>query len=234
MFPFIQIFHLKIPMYGLCIASGIFFGSLLSFFLTKRENQNFYDFIVIATLTFAFAFVFAKLLYIFVSFPKSQFFKILLKTIISPKNFSGGFVFYGGLIGGIFGYIVGCKIVHLPLKNFVNIFAVAIPLIHAFGRIGCFCAGCCYGVGGFPVQLLESSLLFLLSAFLLILFLKKCQFVFLLYFFIYAVMRFFLEFLRADTERGFFLSLSTSQIISIAILIIVSIIAILHLLLRKF
>ena len=27
-----------------------------------------------------------------------------------------------------------------------------------FGRLGCFTAGCCYGIGGFPVQLVEAAI----------------------------------------------------------------------------
>ena len=65
----------------------------------------------------------------------------------SNSNLLGsGFVFYGGLFGGILGYYLGVKIAKCNFSDFVSFFVFIVPLVHGFGRIGCFCAGCCYGI----------------------------------------------------------------------------------------
>jgi len=57
---------------------------------------------------------------------------------------SGG-VFYGGLIGG-FLTVVGLMLYYkLPFWKVADAFAPAVALGQAFGRQGCFAAGCCWG-----------------------------------------------------------------------------------------
>lgn len=153
----------------------------------------------------------------------------------------GGMVFYGGFIGAsvvIYTYTKHKK--SSPKYIISDTFAVCVPLFHTFGRIGCFLGGCCYGIESrfgfvaknsiieelngirrFPTPLLESFfnlILFLLLFFLL----KKDKLsgkLFYLYLVIYPIGRFLIEFLRGDTIRGFILGLSTSQWISIVLLI---------------
>jgi phosphatidylglycerol---prolipoprotein diacylglyceryl transferase len=57
----------------------------------------------------------------------------------------GGLVFYGGLIGATIGGIVYARIRNLPIWKMADILAPSIALGYAFGRIGCFLNGCCYG-----------------------------------------------------------------------------------------
>ena len=159
-----------------------------------------------------------------------------------------GFVFYGGLIGGFLGILLYCKIYKLSCADFFDIFAVSVPLGHAFGRVGCFLSGCCYGVklpeaglftvtytpewgvpAGTPVgvpllavQLIEATCLLILYGVLEITFRKSskkglCAYV---YLFSYAILRFVLEFFRGDGARGFIFGASTSQFISILIVLI--------------
>ena len=144
----------------------------------------------------------------------------------------GGSVFYGGLLGGLAAGGIYVKKRGLP-PVFQDIAAVAIPLFHVFGRVGCFLGGCCYGIAcpvgfvytqnpipmangvrRFPVQLLEAA--FCLGLFLwLYLQLRKGRTGLLpRYLFCYSVGRFFLEFLRGDDYRGFLWGFSTSQWIS--------------------
>ena len=124
-------------------------------------------------------------------------------------------------------------------------FATVLPLGHAIGRIGCFSAGCCYGIPFdspfsvtytetlgttplgiplFPVQIVESILLVLLFSAQLVLFLRlpqKQNLPVMVYLTAYPTIRFLLEFLRGDSERGVLLGLSTSQWVSLLILIAV-------------
>ncbi|WDE97872.1 prolipoprotein diacylglyceryl transferase [Lentisphaera profundi] len=57
----------------------------------------------------------------------------------------GGLVFQGGLIGGlIIAYFV-CRRNGIKFLTALDIAAPCIALAHAFGRVGCFLNGCCFG-----------------------------------------------------------------------------------------
>lgn len=148
----------------------------------------------------------------------------------------GGSVFYGGLIGAILTVFLYTKIKKLSFGDYSDVAALAIPLFHFFGRMGCFLSGCCYGVEWehgityhyspiemangvprFPVQLVEAVLNLLLFFFLYLLYKKgkSRHKILALYLLIYPVYRFILEFFRGDSYRGFLFGLSTSQLISV-------------------
>lgn len=162
----------------------------------------------------------------------------------------GGLVFYGGPIVCIPFFFWFALKKRLPLGFLSDSAAMALTLAHGFGRIGCFAAGCCYGkptslswgmtlsphlvdphlVGRslHPTNLYESVFLFCLF---IALFLKnrKKRFdgqIALIYLMSYASFRFLIEFLRGDDVRGFIASqlLSTSQTISVMVLIIASLV----------
>uniref|UniRef100_I2Q4I4 Prolipoprotein diacylglyceryltransferase n=1 Tax=Desulfovibrio sp. U5L TaxID=596152 RepID=I2Q4I4_9BACT len=58
---------------------------------------------------------------------------------------TGGLVFYGGALAILLAMRLGCRLLGLspwPLLDAVCLYA---PLGHAFGRLGCFFGGCCFG-----------------------------------------------------------------------------------------
>ena len=57
---------------------------------------------------------------------------------------SGG-VYYGGLIGGFLAVVFLVRFYKLPFWKIADAFAPAVALGQAFGRQGCFAAGCCWG-----------------------------------------------------------------------------------------
>ncbi len=57
----------------------------------------------------------------------------------------GGLVFYGGLIGGTMALLIMMWKKKMPFRATLGVAASVIPLAHAFGRMGCFLNGCCYG-----------------------------------------------------------------------------------------
>lgn len=152
---------------------------------------------------------------------------------------SSGLVVYGGIISGILCATVYCRI---RKQNFWDAFDIALPSVavaQAFGRIGCFFAGCCYGektdawygitfthsnyapngVKMIPTQLISSTGMFLI-AFTLFWYAyhaKKKGQVGSAYMVLYGIGRFCVEFLRGDLARGSVGALSTSQFISIFI-----------------
>lgn len=61
------------------------------------------------------------------------------------RVWEGGLVFYGGLILAIIVFFVWCRVKKEKAFALANLFAAVIPLGHAFGRLGCFFFGCCFG-----------------------------------------------------------------------------------------
>lgn len=57
----------------------------------------------------------------------------------------GGLVFYGGLLGGALGGIIGCRVMGIRTLAFANAIAISLAVGQAIGRIGCFLVGDDYG-----------------------------------------------------------------------------------------
>lgn len=153
------------------------------------------------------------------------------KTVFK-RFITSGFVYYGGIYGAIAGTYIAIKILNLKADKTWNFIVPLFALFHAFGRIGCFMGGCCYGIPWkygiamqampeirrFPTQLLESAIEFMLFAIMLSKEKKASDQSYFLGFYMmtYAFCRFFVEFLRGDQVRGvWFGGLSTSQYIAI-------------------
>ena len=151
--------------------------------------------------------------------------------------FFGASVFYGGLLLSILVLFIYCRIKKQSFISFTDLFATILPLGQAIGRFGCFLNGCCYGieyngflsidyningkiVPTFPTWFLEAFLCLALFFYFQIVSknLKKGYYT-LCYLIYYPTIRFFIEFFRGDSVRGIFGILSTSQIISIIIII---------------
>lgn len=157
---------------------------------------------------------------------------------------SSGFVFYGSLLLCIPTMLWYFRKNKLPLLWMLDIMAIVTCIVHGFGRLGCFMAGCCYGLptdGMFgvvftdpgcqakpldtplhPTQLYEATFILLLVIFLL--WLRKHKSfdgqVFLVYLVVYACGRGIIEMFRGDIERGFVIRniISNSQFISLIII----------------
>ena len=146
-------------------------------------------------------------------------------------SWTWGMTFYGGLFGGVVTFILMYRFYYLKnnepiFKDILIIAPACISLGHAFGRIGCFLSGCCYGIethtsldvyfpihknSYLPTQLFEMGFLFLLAAVLTFLAFKKItRYTFIVYMLSYGIFRFVIEFFRGD-ERGQLIGLSPSQ-----------------------
>jgi phosphatidylglycerol:prolipoprotein diacylglycerol transferase len=78
-------------------------------------------------------------------------------------DFGIGFVFFGGLLGALLAGALFAWWRRLDFMRGADYFAVALPLGHAIGRLGCHAAGCCHGRDGIPVQLYEACALVLIA-----------------------------------------------------------------------
>ena len=229
--------NLNIYGYGTCIALGMI--AAVVFGCRRAKNHN-VDPDLIFTAGFAgivAGVIGAKIAYWLVE---------LDEIIANPKlllSLDGGFVFYGGIICGILVPYIYIKLI--KKQTFLDKLDLAIPavsLAQAFGRMGCFLAGCCYGkeaaaswytvvfpenayssapagVPLIPTQLLSAGGDLLLFA-LLFLISKREKFrgeATAFYMLFYSTGRFLIEFLRGDEARGTIGIFSTSQFISLFI-----------------
>lgn len=167
--------------------------------------------------------------------------------IFSRATLQAGGVFSGGLVLAIFCCWWYLHHNRIPFLRAADVLAPGVALGHAFGRIGCFAAGCCWGketdvpwavtftdplanqlvgtplgVHLHPTQLYEMAIEFIIFAILYWL-VKRKRFegqVVGLYMFLYGVARFFLEFLRGDPGRGEVFGIMTgTQLIAICLVI---------------
>ena len=237
--------YVKIQSYGFFIALGFIFANILfSYLSTFSIHQNVvlkqYDVSSFLNHLFIIGFVSARLMY------------VLLHPVFFWNNFleiffiwKGGLVSYGGLIGVFFASLIWKYKNSVPLKNvYVILDCLTLPFIiaHFFGRIGCFFAGCCYGMptGGLfsitfddvnslapfgvslhPVQLYEASYLFFLGIMILLLKYKKQLYhgeIFSTYLYLYFFGRFFLDFFRGDYRIGLFTDGQVFSVVFLSIL----------------
>lgn len=244
---------LEVYLYGICMAAGIIacFGFLMYTMWKKNFNDEATDkILLIGIFGTGFGILSAALfqgLYNYIDNPAGGF------------NLSG-MTFIGGLIGGVVSFLgVYCLYIYVIaprtkiklLQNNMNgtltdalpFIPVGISIAHAFGRLGCFFGGCCYGMeaewglycaGSYsngiytqgpkvvPLQLFEMAFLIVLAVVMAVLYFKfRFNYNFGLYAIAYGVWRFGIEFARGD-ERGQFIgtALSPSQFWSIIMVLV--------------
>ena len=228
----------KLPTFGCMIAIGVLFLLLIVFYYLRKykvpETKIDTIFIIgaVSGMMFALGAYFFDALWHGIAIAREEG---------TPFQFDfGGITFSGGLFTGILCYFIIYIIVMKHERQnvffYFDILAIGICIAHAFGRVGCFFGGCCYGkvvpsgtfltmlyptengwLTVYPTQLYESAFLFLLFIILVFVAKKNRTAVYLIG---YNVFRFFLEYLRGD-DRGAspFGALSPSQFMSIIMLI---------------
>ncbi|MBI1184432.1 prolipoprotein diacylglyceryl transferase [bacterium] len=159
------------------------------------------------------------------------------------KNMGNGFVFYGSMLFAFPTLWIFFKNRKIPPLKMIDVIAIGGAIVHAFGRMGCFMAGCCHGVPtdswlgvtftdplcnarplDTPLHPTQLYSVFMLLIILSVLFYikKHRRFdgqLFPVYLMMYAVGRSVIEEFRGDEARGFIMDgwLSHSQFISIFI-----------------
>ena len=243
MLPFFTIFGKTIPLYGLCTVVGVLLALGLILLCCPRFALNRENGVYLFVMGAVGAAIGAKALYLLTVLP--ELVRDLPLLWQAPGTFlaryiSGGMVFYGGLAGAFLGAYWSARSYGVRLRDYYPVLLPALAITAGFGRIGCFCAGCCYGVGWkhgivlqayapnvpgdvprVPVQLLEAGFDFLLAAALYVLACRTARRERLLetYLLAYCPMRFVLEFLRGDGIRGILFGLSVSQWLSLLALL---------------
>ena len=229
MYPFLlpELFSYTVPMYDLLIIIGVF---LMLIYVAHRfeKNDGFTRkqtnrILLLLVISLLFALLFSFLL------------DGVFHSIQEGELSFGSINFLGGLIGGFSSFLVLMKFYYKDdnkdMKKIANTVITGVVLAHAFGRIGCFCAGCCFGVptesflgvifphghahdlypgsAVFPTQLFEAGFLFILFFILnQVKFFKNKEVE--TYLIGYGIWRILIEFIRGD-DRGVLLPLFSTE-----------------------
>ena len=254
--PLFKIGGLGIYPYGLCMALGLVACFVFLWFTMryKKFNDDSIDAIIIIGIVGTGLGILSAMLF-------QSVYNYIDNGVFS---FGEGMTFIGGLIGGVISflgiwwlyvYVIAPRTKIKFLQNNMNagltdalpFIPVAVTIAHAFGRLGCFFGGCCYGkatdawygmycaqtyypstgtvITGdkvIPTQLFEMAFLILLCAVMCLLYFKfKFNYNFAVYSVVYGVWRFVLEFYRGDARGTLFpgATLYPSQIWSIVMVL---------------
>lgn len=238
MLPYLDLFGLTLPTYGIFVSLGMLLGVAFVVFCCRKNHIELYKCIITATFSLCVGFFGAKVLSVLTLYSPSRIAQLFVEDPIRLFTDSG-LVFFGGLVFAVPFGLIAARLLRLDLKECEDVLTSAISLGHAFGRVGCFFAGCCYGceseflgvvyknsesfapigVSLFPIQLVEAIFELFLFAFLVIIGKRfhGARLCLPLYLVMYPTFRFFAEFFRGDEIRGICMGLSTSQWISIIV-----------------
>ncbi len=233
---------IPIRLYGLMIGLGFVISLFLAARQAKKEDMNPNRILDLGVYALLVAIVGSRILFVLTNLGE-----FAIEPLDAFALWKGGLVFYGGVLAAVPLGIWYVKRHNLALWKTADIMAPSVALGHAFGRLGCFFAGCCYGapcngplcitfndphsqaplgVPLFPTQLAESSGEFLIFCTLLLIrrYKKFEGQLFWIYVLFYAILRFIIEFFRGDSIRGLYFSdtISTSQIIGIGMFLLAS------------
>ncbi len=222
--------------YGVMVALGIFFGSLILVKLAEKEGIKKEDITDTAFWSVVAGLIGARLFFFLYN---PEYAKPLYRIFFI---WEGGLVWYGGVIFGGLTALYFIKKRKIPLWKFADIVSIALSVGLGFGRIGCTMAGCCYGkvchapfaliftnphsaaplgIPLYPTQPISSAANFLIAGILYLIY-KRRKFpgeVFGFYLILYGVFRFLIEFWRA-TPKEIMGTFSNNQIISIIMVLI--------------
>lgn len=239
-----ELFHIgnfTVFSYGFFIMFGVFLAFIFFYSNRNELNLNLDQISELFLWCFASVFVGGKFFYFL---EKPLFFLEHPSDFV--KNLGQGFVFYGSFLFTVPTLIWWFRKNKIPVAFGFDFLAIGGALVHGFGKIGCFMAGCCHGmqcspndgivfsnpksaanplnVPLYPVQLWDAAGILLIATFML-LYRKNKKFngeLFLIYAILYGILRFVTENYRGDESRGYVIDgvLTHSQLIAIIIIIV--------------
>lgn len=228
-----QLMSFPISSYSFFVILGLIVGSIVYFREARKANlKNERTFLIAIAALFG-GTIGAKIPIWLAYFPQ------ITTSTSHMEAFLSGRTIVGGLIGGLISVAITKRVLKIKAKR-GNLFAPAIALGLAIGRIGCFLQGCSYGIATnlpwgvdfgdgvlrHPTQLYEG--LFMLGMFFYLQFAKKkitkpgqLLQIFLISYFVF---RFLLEFIKYEPKTiGYFTIYQVIAVVAIIYLLRVSI-----------
>lgn len=126
--------------YGLLIAIGFLIAMTLSGRQAEREGEDPDRVVDLAFYILLAGLVGARIVFILTKLPE-----YLQNPLEIVMFWRGGLVWYGGFIGAALYMTYYCRRHSLSYFKYVDLFIPYMAMAHAFGRLGCLAAGCCYG-----------------------------------------------------------------------------------------
>ncbi|MBF4691596.1 prolipoprotein diacylglyceryl transferase [Fusibacter ferrireducens] len=204
-----EIFGVGIAWYGIIIASAMFIGTIILTKIGKRYGYAENDLIDLALVVLPSAIIGARAYYVIFEW---SYYSAHPNMILAFRQ--GGLAIHGGIIGGLIGGYIVCKVKKLNFAELADMIAIPLILGQAIGRWGNYINQEAHGgptdlpwgimvdgVKVHPTFLYESIWNLLIFGILLFTF-KNRKFQgehFLKYMIFYSIGRFFIEGLRTDS-----------------------------------
>lgn len=123
------------------MALGFLFGWQAAVWLSKRTGQDADQLTSLLTWLMVSAVLGARTAYVLEHWT-TEFAESPLAVLRIDQ---GGLMFYGGLISAAFVLALYAHLTRKHLFQVTDLVLAVVPIGHAFGRLGCFMHGCCYG-----------------------------------------------------------------------------------------
>ena len=223
------LFHLGsvgIPAYAFFISLAVLAGLLCFALEARRQHEPFERGLTLMLAAYLGGTLGAKLP-IWIMYGRQ-----IIMALPDVRPLFAGRTIVGGLLGGVLAVIAARRFLHMPAPS-GNLFAPGLALAIAIGRLGCFCAGCCYGIPTHlpwgvnfgdgllrvPTQLCESAFAF--GLFIYLLYARRRLTspgqLFTHFMLAYFIFRFAIEFLREEARP--YLGLTLAQVVSAAVIL---------------
>ena len=143
----IPFLNLPVHSYGLMLVLGLLCAMELAKFLARRSGLNPDLFSTAAILALVFGLIGARIAYVIQFHTDADFNTGNVGTNLwnAINLTSGGLVYYGGFLFATAGLIAWAIWKKIPLLRGMDIIAPCLMIGLAFGRVGCFLNGCCWG-----------------------------------------------------------------------------------------
>lgn len=135
----VNIFGININFYGVCIALGFLCAVIVMQYKRKRANMTRDQIFDLALIAIATGIIGARLLHVIQNWESGSGFLWIFRID------KGGLVFYGGFILAIICVCIYARKKKISMPALLDVTSPAIAIGHAFGRLGCFMQGCCFG-----------------------------------------------------------------------------------------
>ena len=135
----LEIGSFQLPSYGVMIALGMVAATVLAYRMARRRGLP-TDFVLDAVFWSVLAgFAGARLAYLATTWREA------MNDPIAAIFGGGGGIYLAGLAAGMGAIVWQARRHRIGIASAFDLFAPPLAVAHAFGRVGCFLAGCCYG-----------------------------------------------------------------------------------------
>lgn len=242
MYPFVVLGPINLPSYLLTVSISCCICLLWVYSKTRKNDQDLKVSLDLSLFIMIGGFIGGRLFHVF--YEGYDYYRVF--PLDAFRFWDGGFVYFGGWIGACLMAYFLTLLYKVSFKYWADFFAPILAFGYGLGRLACFFNGCCYGElctlpwaieftypglpGGerHPTQLYAFSWELFVTVPILLFLTKKWGMgsgrVFSSWLVIHGIGRFIMEYFRADERGADILSLSISSWISLAMILVGSLV----------